>query len=69
MGATLLRTLNEDELLVYPNACRACLQLEQNHYQRWDVLNGWHAFLPPDDKLRLARMLKIREARLRDHLG
>lgn len=59
-------TLNEDELLVYPNACALCNEEERPHAQRWHWLVGWHGWVAPNDTLRLYRMMRIREARLRD---
>lgn len=58
-------TLNEDELLVYPNACALCNQGERGHGQTWHWLVGFHGWVEPNDTLRLYRMMKIREERLR----
>lgn len=60
----MMRTLNEDELLVYPNACALCNEEKRPHANTWHWLVGWHTWVAPDNALRLARMLRIRQARL-----
>lgn len=65
----MIRTLNEDELLVQPNACAVCDWPQRHHYQLWHADAGYHGWQEPSDQLRLARMLRAREARFRGEVA